>query len=229
MNSKKSGQWWNSVIAVLSKDLRSEFRTRYAFNALLMFVITTISMVMFAIGREDPSLNVLAGMFWVVIFFGAMSGMSRTFVAEEERGTSMALQLLCPPSAILFGKLLFNVVLSLCLNSLTVCLYSVFIDGFEFTSKVMFIGVFFLGSIGLASASTILAAIVAKSTVKGTLYPVLAFPIVLPMLISLINATQLAGEGAFFEEALADFQVVVSYIVVMITVSFMVFRHVWKD
>jgi heme exporter protein B len=39
---------------------------------------------------------------WVVIFFGAMSGLSRTFVTEEERGTAMTLQLLASPSAVYF-------------------------------------------------------------------------------------------------------------------------------
>ncbi len=229
MTDRARQTWLSSAIAVFSKELRSEFRTRYAINALIMFVVTTISMILFAIGREETSLDVLIGMFWVVIFFGSMSGMSRTFVAEEERGTAMVLQLLSPPPAVLLGKLVFNVVLSLCLNGLTLVLYLLFIDGFQIATQMIFCVVFILGSVGLAAASTIIAAIVAKSNVKGTLYPVLAFPIVLPLLMSLIHATQLAGEGAFFEEALPDFQVIVSYIVVVIAVSFLVFRYVWKE
>jgi ABC-type transport system involved in cytochrome c biogenesis permease component len=32
-------------------------------------------------------------MLWVVVFVAAMSGLSRTFVMEEERGTTLTLQL----------------------------------------------------------------------------------------------------------------------------------------
>ena len=38
----------------------------------------------------------------------AMSGLSRTFVSEEDRGTVIFLQLATRPSVVYFGKLLFN-------------------------------------------------------------------------------------------------------------------------
>ncbi|NUN71288.1 MAG: heme exporter protein CcmB, partial [Bacteroidetes bacterium] len=77
--------------------------------------------------------------------------------------------------------------------------------------------------------STILAAIIAKANTKGTLFPVLAFPILLPLLLTCINATKLATEGAFLAEALQEFQILISFTVVMIATSFLVFDFVWKD
>ena len=91
------------VFTVLRKDLQSELRTRYAMSALLMFILSTISIVVFSLGGGTTRVDVLSGMLWVVIFFSSMSGLSRTFVTEEERGTSMTLQLLAPPGVILFG------------------------------------------------------------------------------------------------------------------------------
>src|SRR5436309_8825539 len=107
---------WQASFAIFRKDWKSELRTRYAISALVMFVITTISIILFSLGSEGASLSALSGMLWVAIFFAAMSGLSRTFVAEEERGTSMTLQLIATPTAVLFGKLLFNLVLVICLN-----------------------------------------------------------------------------------------------------------------
>ena len=72
------------VYAVLEKDVRSEVRTRYALNALLMFVITAVATILFALRSNNPSAELLSGMYWVVIFFTAMSGLSRIFVSEEE-------------------------------------------------------------------------------------------------------------------------------------------------
>ena len=217
------------MIAVFRKDIHSELRTRYAISALLMFIITTIAIIMFSLGSESAPPDVLSGMLWVVIFFGAMSGLSRTFVMEEERGTSMTLQLLAPSSVVLYGKLLFNLVLVTGLNIITVLLYALFVNGFIIKTVSIFAVTVCLGSIGFAAASTIIAAIIARANTKGTLYPVLSFPVLLPLLLTVINATKLAAEGAFFQEAYGEFQFLVSYIVVVIGTSYLVFEYVWRD
>jgi heme exporter protein B len=222
-------RWLRSVSAIFLKDWRSELRTRYAMSALVMFVVTTISVILFSLGSEGGSPDVLSGMLWVVIFFAAMSGLARTFVMEEERGTSMTLQLMAPASAVYFGKLLFNLVLGLGLSLLTVVLYLLLIEGFRIASPSVFILATVLGSIGLASASTIIAAIIARANTKGTLFPVLSFPILLPLLLTVINATRLSVEGAPLGEAAGEFQILISYIVVVTTVSYLLFEFIWKD
>ncbi|MBI4535594.1 MAG: heme exporter protein CcmB [Ignavibacteriae bacterium] len=221
--------WIRSAAAIFQKDWRSELRTRYAMSALIMFVITTISIILFSLGSEQAPADALAGMLWVVIFFASMSGLSRTFVMEEERGTAMTLQLLASPGAVFLGKLLFNLVLVIGLNLLTVTLYALFISGFVVRTYAIFAVTILLGSVGLAAAATIIAAIIAKANTKGTLYPVLSFPILLPLLLTVIKATRRAAEGAFFNEALGEFQILVSYIVVVVTTSFMLFDYIWKD
>jgi heme exporter protein B len=221
--------WYRSAYAIFMKDWRSELRTRYAMSALIMFVVTTISIILFSLGSEGAPPEVLSAMLWVVLFFAAMSGLSRTFVAEEERGTVLTLQLLTLPSAVLFGKLLFNLVLVFGLSVVTVVLYALFISGFAVKTVSIFLVTIALGSIALAASSTIIAAIIAKANTRGTLYPVLAFPILLPWLLTVINATRLASEGAPFVEALGEFQILVSYIVVVVATSYLVFGYIWKD
>jgi heme exporter protein B len=222
-------RWLRSTRAVFLKDWRSEMRTRYAISALGMFVITTISMILFSLAGEVASLEVLAGMLWVVIFFAAMSGLARTFVMEEERGTAMTLQLHAPASAVYFGKLTFNLLLGAGLTLLTVGLYGLLMAGFVVKSFGVFAAGVALGSIGLSAASTIIAAIIARANTKGTLYPVLSFPILLPVLMTAIRVTRMSCEGTSWGDAGGEFQVLISYIVVVITASYMLFDYIWKD
>ena len=44
--------WLHGAWAVFSKDLRLELRSRYAINMLLMFVLASILLVLFAVGSE---------------------------------------------------------------------------------------------------------------------------------------------------------------------------------
>lgn len=222
-------RWIRSAVSIFKKDWHSELRTRYAMSALVMFVVTTISIMVFALGSESAPVDVLSGMLWVVIFFTAMSGLSRTFVAEEERGTSMTLQLVATSGAVFSGKLLFNLVLVVGVNAFTVLLYAIFLEGFVIKTFSIFFLTILLGSVGLAASSTIIAAIIAKANTKGTLYPVLSFPILLPLLLTCINGTRLATEGAFVEEAYGEFQFLLSYIVVVVTASSVLFEYIWKD
>lgn len=219
----------SATLTIFKKDLRSELRTRYALNALIMFVITTISVILFAIGNESVSPELLSGILWIIIFFSTMSGLSRSFVSEEERGTVMTLHLIARPLTIYFGKLLFNLILLGALNIFTVILYLLFVTGFNVSSYSIFIVTILLGTLGLASASTIIAAIIAKANTKGTLYPVLSFPILLPLLLTVINTTKLSVEGAAFIDAVGDFQVLISYLVVITTISYLLFEYIWKE
>ncbi|MBE0551573.1 MAG: heme exporter protein CcmB [Ignavibacterium sp.] len=211
------------------KDFKSELRTRYAINALAMFIIVAISVILFSVGNEKISPSLTGGLFWVVIFFTAMSGLSRAFVSEEERGTSLTLQLIAAPSTVFLGKLLFNIILVFAMNTIIAVLYSAIFEAFVIQNFLLFLASFVLGNIGLAVSSTIIAAIIAKAGAKGTLYPVLSFPILLPLILTSVQLTLFSLDGISFERAKFELAIVVSYDIIMLTASFMLFDFIWKE
>jgi heme exporter protein B len=219
-----------STLALVRKDVHSELRTRYALNALIMFVVTAVATILFALRSDQPTSSVLSGLYWVVVFFTAMSGLSRTFVSEEERGTTMTLQLVASPSTVYFAKLIFNTVLTFSMTIAVTILYmAVFSNAFVIKTLSIFIGTVVLGSLGFASASTIIAAIVAKANTRGTLYPVLSFPILIVLLMTVMGATTKALDGEDLTTALGDFQILVGYFLAMTGGSYLLFEYVWKD
>ena len=211
------------------KDFKSELRTRYAINALAMFIIVAISVILFSVGNEKISPSLTGGLFWVVIFFTAMSGLSRAFVSEEERGTALTLQLIAAPSTVYTGKLIFNIILVFAMNTIIAVLYSAIFETFIIKNFVLFLASFVLGNIGLAASSTIIAAIIAKAGAKGTLYPVLSFPILLPLILTSVQLTLFSLDGISFERAKFELAIVVSYDIIMLTASFMLFDFIWKE
>lgn len=211
------------------KDFRSELRTRYAINALAMFIIVAISVILFSIGNEKINENLTAGLFWVVIFFTAMSGLSRAFVSEEERGTTLTLQLIASPTTVFSGKLIFNVILVFAMNAIIAILYGALFEDFVIKNYLLFLATFVMGNIGLAVSSTIIAAIIAKAGAKGTLYPVLSFPILLPLILTCVQLTLFSFDGTSFEKSKFELAIVVSYDVIMITVSYLLFDFIWKE
>jgi heme exporter protein B len=193
-----------------------------------MFVIVTISIIKFSLGDEKVENDLFSGLLWIVIFFAAISGLARVFIKEEEKETSASLKLSCKPVPIFLGKLFFNLILTFSLNLFIIILF-ILITELSILNFSAFILTILLGNLGLVSASTIIAAIIAKANTKGTLYPVLAFPVLLPLLITVINATKLSCAGAETISILSDFQILISYAVVVTTVSLILFKFVWED
>ncbi len=194
-----------------------------------MFIIIAISVILFSIGNERITRSLTAGLFWVVIFFSAMSGLSRAFVSEEERGTSLTLQLIAAPSTIFSGKLLFNLILVFLMNIVITLLYSAFFEEFVVRNFPLFLTAFVLGNVGIAVSSTIIAAIIAKAGSKGTLYPVLSFPILLPLILTSVQLTLNSIDGTTIEQSTYELAIVGCYDVIMLAASYMLFDFVWKD
>lgn len=214
---------------LFKKDWESELRTRYAVNALAMFILVTISVILFSIGQESISEYLAGGLLWVVIFFSAMSGLARAFVSEEERGTAMTLHLIAAPTTVFTGKLIFNLILVFLMNIVISILFSMLFEAFVIRNLLLFVIAFIFGNIGIAVASTMISAIISKANTKGTLYPVLSFPILLPLILILLELTKFSMDGNTIGSSLTEIAVLICYDVIMATASYLLFEFIWKE
>ncbi len=223
----------NSVrqaLAIARKDLHSELRTRYALNSLGMFVVVAVVVLAYSVRNElSLSDSIVAGMLWISMFFTAVTGLGRSFVSEEERGTSLLLRLSVSSTPVYFGKLIVNILLSLIADTLIVLLFFMMMSGVEVGSIVSLVVVALVSSIGFAAAMTIIAAIIARASAKGALYPVLSFPIVLPLMILGIDLLRRAIGGVPIDRLGDDLLLLGTYSALVVVVSYILFDILWKE
>ncbi|HNP87942.1 MAG TPA: heme exporter protein CcmB [Kouleothrix sp.] len=216
--------------AVFRKDVRAELRTRYALNAVALFAVSTVVALSLGLGPLTRSADlplIHAALLWVAILFAAFTGLARAFVQEEEARTAAALRLAAPPLAVYLGKLLFNLLLLLFLDVLTAGLFVVLLR-VQVGNLGLFAALLLAGSLGLVAATTLIAAIIARASVKGALFAVLSFPLLAPLLVITIKGTALALEGAPWARGLAPLQVLLAYTVALFTASLFLFGSVWE-
>ena len=221
-------RWVKQGLAIWRKDLQIEFRTRYTYSALVMFAVTTLVTVSFAIGGFTADVEITAALLWIILFFSAMAGLARTFVAEEETGTVTALKMAAQPEPVYLGKYLFNVTILCSLALLVVPLFIMLLN-ISIVLPLAFCAVVLLGTLGLAGASTILAAIVSKAGAKNSLLTVLAFPVLLPLLITAISATRVALGGGLAAEVRSHLLTLFFYNGVAVVASLLLFEYVWNE
>lgn len=216
------------AFAVYAKDMRLEFRSRYALNTILMFGVTTLVIVSFSVGQSNLPTALLAALYWVIMFFSAMAALSQVFVREEEAGTALALKLTADPTAVYLGKLFFNLTLFGLLTVIITPLFFIVTDAptpgiGPFTLIVL------LGVAGLCCATTLVGAIISKSAIKGALFAVLSFPILILPLIMLVKASDRVLMGQGLGSAGAEIQGLFAYAVVMFVLSLLLFKFVWRE
>jgi heme exporter protein B len=193
-----------------------------------MFAVTALVMVSFAVGMNPLTGQLHAALIWIILFFSAMSGMARSFIKEEEKNTAPALRLAAEPELVFLGKLCLNFLLMLSLGALVIPLYYILLHPRPGSLAPAAL-VIFLGITGLVGATTILAAIVAKAGSKSTLLPVLSLPVLLPLLVTAINATGTAMGGGTLSDVSQALQFLAAYTVVIVTASLLLFDFVWND
>lgn len=226
----KSSSWAAKVGAMLAKDIRQEYRTRYAAGAILLFGVTTVTVVSFTMGRLDLPVEAQAAVLWIIIFFAAMSGLAQSFIREEETKTAVALRLYADPNPVYVGKLIYNILILALLVAVITPLYIIMTD--MIVSGIgLFCLILFLGIIGLAGATTLIAAIISKANIRGALFAVLSFPLLLPLLIGAIGGTAktLSENEDYWAAASSEIQLLISYAVVVITAGILLFEFVWEE
>jgi len=164
---------------------------------MMMFALTTVASLSLSTGGFVDT-KILAALLWVVIFFAASAGISGTFDDEAQAGTLPTLKLYADAQAILFGKMA-GVLLSLI--ALTIFILPIFLILFDaaVANFPLLAATLFLGLIGLAAAGTLTAALTTSATVKGGLFPILLFPVTLPIFLPAIALTETALTGAAFD------------------------------
>lgn len=175
-------------------------------------------------GTSVTRASILSGLYWVILFFSAMAGLPRAFVKEEEMRTAPVLRLTARPSAVFAGKLLFNAALSLVVTAVLLLPF-LFLFRPIVADWPSFLLHLPLGAVGMAGAATILGAMVARAGGKTYLMLPLSFPILLPVLTFAINGTAAAISGNEGNQLLP----LVSYVVLMVTVSSFLFEMVWSE
>lgn len=180
--------WIKTVWAVLAKDALCEFRTRYAATSLAMFALVTLASLSMTMGGVALTPRLAAVLIWVVLFFCSMTGLSRSFVQEQEAGTLLVLRLYGGAQAVLFGKMLFNMALLAALTALVIPLFMIFMN-MEVGQGSLLCVVLLLGDAGIAAVATLTAAMVSAARGRGALFTVLTFPVLLPQFLSSIGMT----------------------------------------
>ncbi len=201
-----------------------EIRQQYAFYGVLLYVGATIFVLYMVI--ENPETATWNGLFWTLQLFISINAVAKSFL-QESRNRMMYYQTITSPKNFILAKLLFNTVLMLVMSLLSLLLFSLFFDS-PVIKTASFIGLVMLGGWSLSLVFTFLAAIAARAQQNAAIMAILGFPIILPQLMVLMNAST-----SVFENGpgipLANIILLFTSDGLVILLAVILFPFLWKD
>ena len=207
---------------IARKDLQIEVRGRHALGTLVPFAATVLVAFGFAFGPgRDVLERVAPGLLWMAVLFSAVMASRRAYQTESEDGALEGL-LLAPidKAAVFLGKA----------AAVTVELLALVIVLFDLSvaDPFLVLAAFVFGAIGLAAVGSLFGVVAESARTREAIFPMLVLPLVAPVLIAGVRATDLAAAGRT-SEVLSWLGLLAAFDIVFLSVGVLVFGYLLED
>lgn len=213
------------IKSLVIKDLTLEWRSKYAINSILLYVISTVFVCYQAFQSVDTL--VWNALFWIILLFASINAISRSFV-QESPYRQLYYYSIASPTAIIAAKIIYNILLMVFLSGIAYLIYSVIFDNPVGDPLLYFVSVI-LGAISFATVFTMVSGISSKTGNNSTLMAILSFPVIIPLLIVLIQLADNALKGLDRGVSYREIAVLLAINIITVTISLLLFPYLWKD
>jgi heme exporter protein B len=213
------------VKSLIIKEIKLEWRSKYALNGILLYVVSTV-FVCFLSFKTTPPL-VWNALFWIIMLFAAINAIAKSFM-QESKGRLLYYYQIASPVAIIISKIVYNIGLMLFMASIAFIFYNVVFDN-PIEDIPLYLLSVFIGAFSFSTVFTMISAIAAKAGNNATLMAILSFPVILPLLILIIKLSKNAMDGLDRSVSYDEIAVLCAINAIVIAVSLILFPYLWRD
>jgi heme exporter protein B len=190
------------VAALTRKDLLLELRAKETLPAMLLFVLSALTVFHFALPRGTGHVAAL-GLLWIALLFTALLGLTRAFVPEREQGLMDALVLTpCERSAIWVAKTLAVLAFLAAVEVVALPAFAAFFAGIGGRT----VAAVALADVGICAVGTLTGAMAVAGRARELILPLLFLPLSIPVVVGGVGAS--AGAGGRYLAFLGLYDVV---------------------
>lgn len=227
-------RFFSVLSAVVEKDLRLEWRTRESLLVMVVFALLVLTLFSFAFGpgggSGENARAVQAGILWISFLFACVIGLSRTMgVERESAGFSAMSTSPADPSALYLGKVVSAAVLMGIMELVGFAVLAVLyrVDVWKSAGALALIAI--SATVGIAAAGALFAAMSARTRTREVLLPVLMFPVLVPVLIAAVKATEAHLGGGGWSDSKDWIRLMLVYDVVFLVAASLLFEYILEE
>ena len=177
--------------ANLAKDLRLEWRSKEALNALGFFALLVVVLFSFSFDPSAEESRLIAGgIFWVSFLFAAIVALNHAWARELRHHVLDGYRVSPAPATSLYiGKAMANFIFVCVIEIIVSPLFIVFYNLRPLGSWWQMLSVFLLGTWALVANGTFFSALSLRTRNREIMLPLLLFPISIPAVLAMVQAT----------------------------------------
>jgi heme exporter protein B len=217
---------YTEIKHLVGKEIMLELKQKYVLNGILLYLISTVFVTYLAF-EEAITPETWNSLFWIILLFVAVNGISKSFM-QESPARHLYYYTIASPQAIVLAKILYNLFL-MALLSLLAFGFFLLLMGNMVVNIPLFMLTLLLGSLGLASVLTMVAAIASRASHNFSLMAILSFPIVLPLLATLMKVSKSAMNSMDWSGLSGFLVILVTVNVAVIALAYLLFPYLWRD
>ncbi|PAW94262.1 ABC transporter permease [Mucilaginibacter sp. MD40] len=221
------------TIELLKKEIILEWRSKYAFNGILLYIVSTV-FVCYISFNLNPGFKQSAGypivwniLFWIIMLFASVNAVAKSFL-QENKARLLYYYTIAHPQAIILSKTIYNTLLMSLLSVLALVVYLLFFPN-KVDDLLYYFIVVLLGSVSFSTVFTMISAIASKAGNNGTLMAILSFPVVIPVILILVKVSKAAMDGIDRSLSLNNIGTLLAINVIVIASSLILFPFLWRD
>jgi heme exporter protein B len=177
----------------LGKDLRLEWRSRDSINGMLFFtllVVVVFSIAFDPTGNPTTTRQISGGILWIALLFASVTTLNQSWTRELRNQVLDAQRMApSPASALFLGKALSNLIFVVAVEIVLAPLFIVFYNLHALGDGWHLLFVMPLGTWAIVVNGTFFAALGLRTKNRELLLPLVLFPISVPALLAMVNAT----------------------------------------
>jgi len=179
------------TLATLKKDVRLEWRSKDALNSMLFFALLVVVVFSFSFDPNAEESRVIAGgLVWVAFLFAAVVALNQTWARELRNQVLDAYRVSpAPANALFLAKAIGNFIFVMVLEAVMTPLFIVFYKLRALGPAWQLLPVAILGTWAIVVNGTFFAAMSLRTRSREIMLPLLLFPITIPALLSMVEAT----------------------------------------
>ena len=220
----------NVLLAILWKDLLSEWRSRDRVAAMLLFSLLVVVVFHFALpgGVTAKTQAQAPGLLWIAYIFASLLGLNRAFSTELENDALSGLALVPTDRGWVFlGKATASWLILMVVQAVTLLAFGLVFELELAGIALPLAGVVALGAAGFCSVGTLFAAMAVRTRFREVMLPLLMIVPLMPVLRGAVHATgELLSSGTLPNDAV---QLLIVTDVIYLIISFVVFEYVLDE
>ena len=214
---------------LLQKEWKSEFRQKEHFAALVIYLLSTIFICYLSFEKISDG-QTWGALLWVTGLFTSFNAMHKALDSAHQPQL-LHLYTLATPGAVILSKCLYHAAQIAVLNVFSLVLFLLFF-GDAVLIKMdwgQLITGLILGSTGLGTMLTFVASLAQRTGQGVGLMAILGFPLVVPLLITIVKFTRLAIEGVTWATNGYQLMLLIVLNVLAIVLSYLLFPYLWRE